>query len=157
MLYKPDFIKIWYITKADGLGVEESARKNLPIIKAIIDEAHKHNLKVAVHAQERITAQLSIENGADFLVHSVNDEILKPDFIQLMKQNKVIICPTLVVKKNYDNTFGQSMDFNSYEFEKSDAFQLGSLDDLKHISDTTLVNKYRKRSQTCLLYTSRCV
>ena len=34
--YKPDFIKIWYITTADGLGIEASARKNLPIIKAIM-------------------------------------------------------------------------------------------------------------------------
>jgi len=46
--YSPDFIKIWYIAGADGLSVEESAHKNLPIIKAIIEEAHKNNLKVAV-------------------------------------------------------------------------------------------------------------
>ena len=146
--YKPDFIKIWYIAGADGLPVEESARKNLPIVKAIIDEAHKHNLKVAVHATEKITAQLSVENGADFLVHSVDDEILKPDFIQLMKKNKTILCPTLVVVRNYGTSLGQNMDFDLYEFEKSDAFQLGSLVDLKHLSDTTLVNKYKNNKQS---------
>jgi hypothetical protein len=43
--YKPDFIKIWCIVGADGLAIEESVRKNLPIIKAIIDEVHKNNLK----------------------------------------------------------------------------------------------------------------
>lgn len=141
--YKPDFIKIWYIAGADGLSVEESARKNLPIIKAIIDEAHKNNLKVAVHATERITAQLAVENGADFLVHSVDDEILKPDFIQLLKKNKTILCPTLVVMENYNKSLGQELEFNLYEFEKSDAFQLGSLMDLKHITDTTLVERYK--------------
>ena len=146
--YKPDFIKIWYIAGADGLPAEESARKNLPIVKAIIDEAHKHNLKVAVHATERITAQLSVENGADFLVHSVDDEILKPDFIQLMKKNKTILCPTLVVVRNYGTSLGQNMEFDLYEFEKSDAFQLGSLADLKHISDTTLVNRYKNNKQS---------
>ena len=40
--YHPDFIKIWYIANRDSLGVEASARKNLPVIKAIIEEAHKN-------------------------------------------------------------------------------------------------------------------
>jgi imidazolonepropionase-like amidohydrolase len=93
--FKPDFIKIWYITTADGLGIEASARKNLPIIKAIIDEAHKHNLRVAVHATQRIPAQLAVENGCDFLVHSIDDEIVKDDFVQLLKKNQTFLCPTL--------------------------------------------------------------
>lgn len=141
--FKPDFIKIWYIAKADGLGVEVSAKKNLPIIIAIIDEAHKNNLKVAVHAQERITAQLAIENGADFLVHSVDDEILKDDFIQLLKKNKIILCPTLKVSNGYANTLGQKLKISTHELKTADPFQLGSLLDLKHLSDTTLVNKYK--------------
>ncbi|MEW7292895.1 amidohydrolase family protein [Aquimarina sp. 2304DJ70-9] len=142
--YHPDFIKIWYITSRDGSGIEASARKNLPIIKAIIDEAHKNNLKVTVHATERITAQLAVENGCDFLVHSIEDEILKDDFVQLLKKNKTIICPTLVVQGGYINTFGQKLDFGNHELLKSDPYQLGSLLDLKHISDTLLVNRYKK-------------
>ena len=57
----------------------------MPIIKAIFEEAHKNKLKVAVHATERITAQLAVEVGCDFLVHSVDDELLKDDFVQLLK------------------------------------------------------------------------
>ena len=112
--YNPDFIKIWYIAGADGLGIEESARKNLPIIKAIIDEAHKNNLKIAVHATQRITAQLAVENGADFLVHSVDDEILKDDFVKLIKKNKTVLCPTLIVSGGYLNTFGQNLKMSDY-------------------------------------------
>jgi imidazolonepropionase-like amidohydrolase len=143
--YHPDFIKIWYIAGADGLGVEASARKNLPIIKAIIDEAHKNNLKVAVHATQRITAQLAVENGADFLVHSVDDEIVKDDFIQLLKKNKTILCPTLVVHNGYANTFGQKNNFSNYELLKADPHQLGSLLDLKHLPDTLLIKRYKKQ------------
>ncbi|WNM18676.1 amidohydrolase family protein [Flavobacterium capsici] len=146
--FKPDFIKIWYIAAADGLGIEASARKNLPIIKAIIDEAHKNNLKVAVHATERITAQLAVENGADFLVHSVDDEILKDDFIQLLKKNKVILCPTLIVEEGYMNTFGQKVNPSTFEISKANPFQLGSLLDLKHLSDTLLINKYKNRANS---------
>lgn len=141
--YKPDFIKIWYIAGADGLPIEESARKNLPIIKGIIDEAHKHNLKVAVHATERITAQLAVENGADFLVHFIDDEILKDDFIQLLKKKKTIIIPTLIVPSGYQNTFNQTIDFSEHELKYADPYQLGSLLDLKHIPDSTLVNTYK--------------
>ncbi len=141
--YKPDFIKIWYIVGADGLGIEVSAKKNLPIVKAIIDESHKNNLKVAVHATERITAQLAVENGADFLVHFVEDEILKNDFIQLMKKNKTVLIPTLIVPSGYNNTFSQNLNFNEHELKYADPYQLGSLLDLQHLADTTLTNKYK--------------
>lgn len=143
--HHPDFIKIWYIAGADGLEPEASARKNLPIIKAIIDEAHKNNLKVAVHATERITAQLAVESGCDFLVHSVDDEIIKDDFIQLLKTKKTILCPTLEVHNGYVNTLGQKLNLSTQELRTADPFQLGSLLDLKHLSDTLLVNKYKNR------------
>lgn len=141
----PDFIKIWYITSRDQDGIEVSARKNLPIIKAIIDEAHKSKLKVAVHATERITAQLAVEVGCDFLVHSVDDELLKDDFVQLLKKNKTILCPTLIVHDGYVNTFGQKLQFTPHDLLKSDPYQLGSLLDLKHLPDTLLINNYKRR------------
>lgn len=143
LAYQPDFIKIWYIAGADGLPIAESAKKNLPIIKGIIDEAHRNKLRVAVHATERITAQLAIENGADFLVHSVDDEILNPDFVQLMKKNKTILCPTLTVSNGYIQTFIQQLQFSNDELLKADPFQLGSLLDLKHLRDSTLVARYK--------------
>jgi imidazolonepropionase-like amidohydrolase len=142
--HHPDFIKIWYIAGADGLETEASARKNLPIIKAIIEEAHKNNLKVAVHATERITAQLAAENGCDFLVHNVDDEILKDDFVQLLKKNKIILCPTLEVNNGYNNTLGQKLKISDHELKTANPFQLGSLLDLRHLPDTLLINKYKK-------------
>ena len=146
--FHPDFIKIWYITSRNALGVEASARKNLPIIKAIIVEAHKNNLKVAVHATQRITAQLAVENGCDFLVHSVDDEILKADFVQLMKKNKTILCPTLIVHGGYVNTFGQTINPSDHELLKADPHQLGSLLDLKHLPDSLLINNYKKMANS---------
>lgn len=141
--YQPDFIKIWYIAGADGLTTEASARKNLPIVKAIIEEAHKNKLKVAVHATERITAQLAVENGADFLVHFIDDEILKDDFVQLMKRQKTILIPTLLVSGGYDKTFAQNLQPSKYEFATADPYQLGSLLDGKHLPDTLLVAQYK--------------
>jgi len=148
MAYHTDFIKIWYIVKRDTTSVEAGAMKYLPIVKAIIDEAHKNNLKVAVHATQRVTAQLAVENGCDFLVHCVDDEILSNDFIQLLKKNKTILCPTLIVHDGYTNTYGQKIDMTYHELVRADPFQLGSLLDLKHLADTALAGKYKNRSNS---------
>lgn len=146
--YRPDFIKIWYIATRDGLTVEESARKNLPIIKAIINEAHSNNLKVAVHATQRITAELAVESGADYLVHSVVDELITDSFVQLLKNNNTILCPTLTVNLGYSNTFGQMEEFSHEDLLKADPYQLGTLLDLRHLADTLLVSSYKKRSNS---------
>lgn len=139
--YHPDFIKIWYI--AIGNDKEEAARKFLPAVKAAIEEAHKNNLKVAVHATERITAQLAVEAGCDYLVHSVDDEIISDDFVKLLKAKNVTLCPTLVVHHGYNKTFGQELDFSADELRMADPQQTGSLYDLKHLPETALVNAYK--------------
>ena len=142
--YKPDFIKIWYIIM--GANKEEVARRHLPMIKAIIDEAHKNNLKVAVHATERIAAQLSIENGADYLVHSVDDEVVKDDFVKLLKDKKTVLCPTLVVYDNYNKVFGQEYTFQMNEFTGSNPYQLGTLFDLQHLPEP-MIKLYREQTR----------
>ncbi|WP_218029082.1 hypothetical protein [Segetibacter aerophilus] len=103
--FHPDFIKIWYIVSPDS--IEASAKKYEPIVRAIVEESHKNNLKVAVHATERITAQLAVESGCDYLVHDVEDEVVSDNFIKLLKTKNVILCPTLIAAAGYDNTFGQ--------------------------------------------------
>jgi imidazolonepropionase-like amidohydrolase len=141
--YHPDFIKIWYIVA--GGNVETNAKKYEPIIKAAIDEAHKNNLRVAVHATEQITAQLAVESGCDYLVHEVEDKVVSDDFIQLLKKHKVVLCPTLIVEDGYTETYGQKPDLNYYDLTQSDPQQIATLFDLKHLPDTGLSNRYKKR------------
>lgn len=140
--YHTDFIKVWYIVDRDS--VEATARAFVPLFKIIVDEAHKHGLKVTVHATERITAQLAVENGCDFLVHQVEDEIVPDDFIKLLKRKNVILCPTLIVADGYDNTFAQRKNYTYYDLTTSNPTAIGSLLDLQHSSDTITVQKYYK-------------
>ena len=142
--HKPDFIKIWYIANGEGKDLEATARKYLPVVQAIIDESHKNNVKVAVHATELFTATLSAQNGCDYLVHSVEDQLVPDSFVQLLKKKRVVLCPTLVVSDGYEDTFGQKLNISGHELRMSDPHQLGSLLDLKHLGDTALVNAYRK-------------
>lgn len=139
--FKPDFIKIWYIVNPDS--VDASAKKYLPVVKAIIEESHKNNLKVAVHATERITAQLAVENGCDYLVHSVEDEIIPDDFVKLLKAKNITLCPTLIVMDGYNKTFGQRVNSSSYELERSNPLPIGSLNDVKHLPNTVYLNQVK--------------
>lgn len=138
--YHPDFIKIWYIA-----NTPETAKKFEPFAKAIIDEAHKNNLKVAVHATERITAQLAVESGCDYLVHDIEDEVVPDDFIQLVKSKKVVLCPTLIVAGGYENAFAQKNNYALYDLVNSNPKQIGSITDLKHLPDTTVTGRYKRQ------------
>lgn len=146
--YLPDFIKIWYIVSSNKDSIEVSARRFEPVAKAIVNEAHKNHLKVAVHATERITAQLAVEAGCDYLVHGVADEIVTNDFIQLLKSKRVILCPTLIVEDGYFKTFGQTMKYSSYDFSIANPQQIASIQDLATLPDTTLAGFYKRRFQT---------
>ena len=131
--YKPDFLKIWYIA-----GPDIPAEKSFPLVQYIAGLAHRHNLKLAVHATELKTAQLAVEAGADILVHSVEDEIIPQSFITLLKQRKVSYTPTLIVMGNYYRTFSGRLDFHLQDLRWANAKAYGSLTDPNGLSDQEL-------------------
>lgn len=139
--YNPDFIKIWYIVQ--GRNKDSAARKHLPMVQAVVNEAHSNGLRVAVHATERITAQLAVEAGADFLVHGIDDEVVDATFVQLLKNKKTVLCPTLVVAGNYYKVFGQAYDFKPWDFQYANPTPLNSVIDLKYLPDTGLTHRYK--------------
>lgn len=143
LTYKPDFIKIWYITPGN---VDSSARALLPLVKTVVDEAHKHKLRVAVHATQRITAQLAVENGADFLVHGIDDEVVGKDFLNLLIKKKVVLCPTMVVAPHYIDVLSQQLKITPYDYAVGDVHAVGSLFDLQHINDTGIARIAKERA-----------
>ncbi|WP_299438876.1 amidohydrolase family protein [uncultured Aquimarina sp.] len=100
LAYKPDFIKIWYISSN-----EIPAEKTFPIVEHIAKLTHKNNLKLSVHSTQLNTAKLAIKAGADILVHSVDDTTVDQEFIELLKKNDVTYIPTLIVSRNYGKAF----------------------------------------------------
>jgi hypothetical protein len=140
--YKPDFIKVWFIV--NGRNTDSAARAHLPMVKAVIDESHKAGLRVAVHATERITAQLAVEAGADFLVHGIDDEPVQPSFVQLLKKKKVVLSPTLVVASNYLTALGQTYQLHSNDFHYGHSTPVNSIIDFSHLPDSVLREQYRQ-------------
>src|SRR5215468_6369963 len=120
---KPDLVKIWYIVDKDH--PVESFR---PIVRATIEESHAHKIRVAVHATELETARAAVEEGADVLVHSVIDKPVDDAFVKLLKDRRVILCPTLVVFERYGRTFSHQLNLTPEEQKWGNPEVIASLD-----------------------------
>ncbi len=140
--YHPDFIKIWYIVRSHDK--EQDAKRNLPLVQAAIHEAKKNGYQVAVHAPQLIAARLAVEAGADHLVHSVDDEVIDDDFIRLLKEKKVVLCPTLTVREGYTSTQKQTREPDAADLAIANPEQLGSLSDLASLADTSVSGNYKR-------------
>jgi hypothetical protein len=122
----------------------QSAEKTLPIVKATIDESHKNNLKVAVHATEYETAKLAVQAGCDILVHSVDDKLLDVDFLQLLKNKNITYIPTAIVASKYSEVFTQQHRLTAHDFKYANPFMLGTLTDLQHLTAKLVGFDYKK-------------
>ena len=129
----PSFIKVLFVPDLTWQHIEDSARSKYPIVKAIIDEAHRNGLKVAVHATERITAQLAVEAGCDYLAHGIHDEVVEQDFINLLKQNQTILCPTSNVKYPILRAYTQNPAYTTDELQHANPFVVKTFFDLEDL------------------------
>lgn len=120
---KPDYIKIWYI-----VNTENPVEKFRPTVHAVIAEAHRFKLRVAVHATELEAARASVEEGADLLVHSVTDKPVDEAFVKLLKDKGTILTPTLVVFERYGRTFANKLELTPEEKAWGNPEVIASLD-----------------------------
>ena len=141
--YKPDFIKIGYIVP--GRNKDSAARHYFPMVKMVVEEAHKLGMRVAVHAFEKLTAQLAVEAGADHLVHTPVDVLLDKEFIELIKKRNVSISSSASVFEGYYRTFMQTYVPSSFDLHYADPFHLQSILTLKNLPDTAMTAGLRDR------------
>jgi imidazolonepropionase-like amidohydrolase len=120
---KPDYIKIWYI-----VNPENPVEKFRPTVHAVVEESHRLKLRVAVHATELEAARASVEEGADLLVHSVNDKLVDDAFVKLLKDKGTILTPTLVVFERYGRTFANKLELTPEEKAWGNPEVIASLD-----------------------------
>lgn len=77
----------------DNLG--RSAKMSPPLISALIDQAHQRRLPVAVHLFYLDDAKYILNAGANFIAHSIRDEAVDSELIDLIKANDACYVPTL--------------------------------------------------------------
>jgi imidazolonepropionase-like amidohydrolase len=87
---KPDVIKI---RVDDNLGA--TAKMTPEVYRAVIEEAHARNLRVAAHIFYLDDAKDLLRSGADVIAHSVRDRDVDEEFLSLMKTKQAAYIPTL--------------------------------------------------------------
>jgi imidazolonepropionase-like amidohydrolase len=92
----PDLIKIWV---DDSMG--KLPKMNPAVYSAVIDEAHRLNLRVAAHVFYLDDAKHLLQAGIDILAHSVRDQELDADTLSLLKSKQVYYIPTLQLEESF--------------------------------------------------------
>jgi imidazolonepropionase-like amidohydrolase len=88
---KVDVVKI---RVDDNLGT--TTKMSPEVYRAVIDEAHKRGLRVAVHLFYLADAKDVLAAGADFIAHSVRDLDVDADVVRALKARNVCVSPTLM-------------------------------------------------------------
>lgn len=87
---RPDWLKIRI---DDGLGSRDKMPRE--VYSAIFDQADSLNIPVAAHIVELWDAISAVREGATLVGHSVRDQPVTEELIEVMKENNVCITPTL--------------------------------------------------------------
>lgn len=93
-------VKVWYIAQPTKPPAEQAA-----LIQAAGRAAAQQGLPLIVHATELDGAKEALRAGAKLLVHSVWDQPVDQEFLDLLKSTGAIYCPTLTVGGGYLRMF----------------------------------------------------
>ncbi len=86
----PDWTKI---RVDDGLGTRE--KMSPEVYSAIIEEAHEHDTPLAAHIVTLEDAKGILQNNGNLIAHSIRDEPVDSELIDLMMERDICITPTL--------------------------------------------------------------
>jgi imidazolonepropionase-like amidohydrolase len=88
---KVDWVKIW-VDDRNGTVPKLTP----PLYRAIIDEAHKHDLRVVAHIYYLADAKDLLRSGIDGFAHLVRDKDIDDEFVRMMKERPdVFVMPNL--------------------------------------------------------------
>ena len=107
-----DLVKIWI----DSGGGTMPAMKP-EIYQAVIEEAHKHHLRVAAHIHDLADAKAVVNDGVDVLAHSVRDQPVDQALLSVMKRRGVWYIPTFTVDESF-YIYAQHPGFMQLDFFK---------------------------------------
>jgi imidazolonepropionase-like amidohydrolase len=86
-------IKFWMLRAEDEEYMDR--------VKAAAGEIEKYDNQMIVHATSLDQAKAAVRSGAKLLVHSVNDQLIDDEFVDMMKEQGTIYNPTLIVGAGY--------------------------------------------------------
>lgn len=104
--YGSDALKVWYLVE----GPSPDTVHLKAMLRAAADEARAADMPLIVHATTLWAAKDALRAGARLLVHSVEDQPVDDEFIQLARQAGAVYTPTLTAMQGYLQLFGRRFD-----------------------------------------------
>ncbi|MGB6853007.1 MAG: amidohydrolase family protein [Thermoanaerobaculia bacterium] len=95
-----DAVKVWFI----AVDIDQREQMDAAVMAAG-EEARNLGLPLIVHATGQREAKVALKAGAHLLVHSVWDEPVDQELIDLALANGTVYCPTLTVGSGYVRMF----------------------------------------------------
>jgi len=130
---KVDWVKIW-VDDRNGTVPKLTP----PLYRAIIDEAHKHDLRVVAHIYYLADAKELLRAGIDGFAHGVRDKDIDDEFMKLIKERpNVFVIPNLPdIGTGLQDPAWLGETVPASEIKKlTDAFQNRSPEDKKKAAD----------------------
>ena len=130
---KVDWVKIW-VDDRNGTVPKLTP----PLYRAIIDEAHKHDLRVVAHIYYLADAKELLRAGIDGFAHGVRDKDIDDEFMKLIKERpNVFVIPNLPdIGTGLQDPAWLAETVPASEIKKlTDAFQNRSPADVKKAND----------------------
>lgn len=95
-----DAVKVWFLPTRERSVDDLSAA-----VRAAGEEARARELPLIVHATGLAEAKAALRAGAKLLVHSVWDQPVDSEFLDLARAAGTVYCPTLTVNRGYQRLF----------------------------------------------------
>lgn len=86
------------------------------IIEAMAQEAAKHGLRITTHIHQLEAGKQMIKAGANSLAHIPADMPIDSEFVELAKENDVIVVPTIGLRvRSFQNSFDRKYELTGAE------------------------------------------
>jgi imidazolonepropionase-like amidohydrolase len=105
-------VKVWYLAPNAARREELDAR-----MMEVGAAARSAGLDLIVHATDLREAKVALRAGAVLLVHSVDDQPVDQEFLDLIRRNNAVYAPTLVVGGNWTRAIASVVFGMPYEID----------------------------------------
>ena len=130
----------------DNLG--STAKMTPEIYRAVIERANDKGLAVASHLYYLEDAKDLLNAGTGFLAHSIRDQEVDDEVIELLKEKNVCYCPTLTREVStfvYESVPAFFQDpFFSKEVDPAILKQLSDPERMRHVANSKAAWEYKK-------------
>lgn len=123
-----DLIKVGF-----GAGPGLTLDDFRPKLEALVDEAHRLGLRVAMHAEELDTAKVAIRSSVDVLAHTVVDRVVDSEFLELASASGVVSITGLAHFDRYRAVLEGTVELLPIETRCGDGRVIATWDELEEI------------------------